>query len=162
MRLSACLFALALLAGCADAERLIRDTVPDGTSAPTAGTPPGSASPGSSSSGWPPTPAAAPIDASGTWDTSWGAMTLRQEADGRVTGTYENGASQIDARNTANTIEGYWIEPTSTRRCDTARGGSVHWGRVQFVLVERDRWVGKYTYCDGPVGRSAADWDGTR
>ena len=168
MRLLACLAAALVVSGCADAERLIRDASPDPTSpsgtlptgTPSPGTSPSTASP--STAGWPPVPTAVPVDVTDTWDTNWGAMTLRQEADGRVTGTYNSGASRIDARNDANTLSGFWIQASSTRECDRSRAGSRYWGRIQFVLVERDRWVGKYGYCDDVVDASADDWTATR
>lgn len=137
-------------AGCAEAERLARDAMN------------GSGTSSGSTTGWPPAAASMPIDATGTWDTDWGSMTLRQDDDGRITGTYENGDSTIDAVNDENVIRGYWAEPSSTRNCGTTRNGTPYWGRVTFVLTSRNAWVGKYTYCDGTPGTSDANWDGRR
>ena len=147
-------FALVLtLVGCADAGQLVRDTV-GSTSSGTSG---------GSTSGWPVAAATYAVDATGTWTTNWGTMTLRQLDDGRVTGTYsEDGGSRIDAQVTNNVIEGYWIEPTSVRECSTARGGSRHWGRIQYVLVSQDRFVGKYGYCNDAIAYANDDWNGTR
>lgn len=141
-------------AGCTQAERLAREAMS------TSGMPTNGSSP--STDGWPPTPTSTPVDVTGTWDTDWGMMTLRQHEDGRVTGTYDDGASTIDAVNDANTIDGYWVQRSSTRECDSSRNGSRHWGRVEFVLVERNRWLGKYGHCNDPIGASNAGWNARR
>jgi hypothetical protein len=143
---------LVTAAGCSQAERLARDAM-DGV---------GSSDSPRSAGGWPPAAYRSPIDATGTWDTSWGAMTLVQDEDGRVTGTYEGGNSTIDAVNEGNVIRGYWTEPTSTRNCGTTRNGTPYWGRVTFVLVGPSRWSGRYTYCDATPGSADASWDGSR
>ena len=143
---------LVTAAGCSQAERLARDAM-DGAGSSGSSRPTG---------GWPPAAHGSPVDVTGTWDTSWGAMTLAQDEDGRVTGTYEGGESTIDAVNEGNVIRGYWAEPTSTRNCGTTRNGTPYWGRVTFVLVGPSRWAGRYTYCDATPGSADASWDGSR
>ena len=55
------------------------------------------------------------------------------------------------------TYTGYWVQPTSSRRCDTFREGAdgkptYHWGRFEIEFIDSDfpsRWQAKFGLCDG-------------
>ncbi len=52
---------------------------------------------------------------------------------------------------------GYWVQPESSRRCDTYREGpdgepTYHWGRFEITFLDPDfpsRWQAKFGVCDG-------------
>ncbi len=104
------------------------------------------------------------VDVTGTWDTRWGTMTLRQSDDGQVTGTYDDGGT-IEGAVSGAVLTGYWTEPYANNTCDTRRAGTPHWGRVEFRF-RRDDFEGGYTDCSNPMyseGRNmGAEWNGRR
>lgn len=86
--------------------------------------------------------------------------------DAGAAGRYARGAGQFEGvREKGNegpdgidTIRGYWVQPTSERRCDTARDGSHHWGQIQFNFIKsRQSFIGFWSFCDAtPMDR----WNG--
>lgn len=53
---------------------------------------------------------------------------------------------------------GYWVQPSSSLRCDTFREGadgepSYHWGRFELTFVDSEfpsRWYADFGLCDQP------------
>ena len=79
-----------------------------------------------------------------------------------VTGTYDQDGGRIigNVEGNLKELNGYWIENSSAQRCDVARQGSYHWGRVQFVLNEDESaFDGQWSYCDA---EPSSNWTGKR
>jgi len=97
--------------------------------------------------------------AAGEWQTDYGAVSLTQSGNGPgVTGSYENGASEIEGRMADGVLEGFWFEPRSGQRCDRAMNGTYYWGKLRFDFSsDFTRFEGLWSYCDQPVSRA---WDG--
>jgi hypothetical protein len=56
------------------------------------------------------------------------------------------------------TMTGYWIEPSSSQRCASAREGSEYWGWIAFEFdAGFETWTGSWGYCDDEV---AGTWTG--
>lgn len=84
-------------------------------------------------------------------------MTLTASGN-RVSGTYTQDNGAITGTVTGARFDGYWIEDGSGRRCDTARDGRHHWGRLVFDR-DGDTLTGQWSYCDdAPSSR----WTATR
>lgn len=57
------------------------------------------------------------------------------------------------------TYHGYWVQESSSRRCDTFREGAdgtptYHWGRFEITFADPDfpsRWQASFGVCDGPL-----------
>ncbi|BAW95206.1 hypothetical protein NIES970_01080 [[Synechococcus] sp. NIES-970] len=97
----------------------------------------------------------------GTWDTTWGQMTLSTQGN-TTAGSYGNGESTISGIVTGDTFTGYWVETAAARSCDTQKNGSSYWGGLSFRLVDGgSRFEGSWSYCDDPVS-DGGDWTGTR
>ncbi|MEL6614451.1 MAG: hypothetical protein AAFQ43_01860 [Bacteroidota bacterium] len=116
--------------------------------------------------GAPATPSGPTIDVSGTYDTTWGTMTLRQDAEGNLTGSYSGEEGAIEGTVSGNVLTGYWIEPQANNTCSSTRNGSPHWGRIEFTFPSRQSFEGGYTDCANPMyngGRfMGSEWVGTR
>ena len=93
----------------------------------------------------------------GVWDSSEGRMTLTASGN-RVSGTYTQDNGAIVGTVTGMRFDGVWIENGSNRRCDTAKDGRHHWGRLVFDRTG-DTLTGQWSYCDEELGSS---WTATR
>lgn len=86
----------------------------------------------------------------GEYDMSWGHMTFTSNTFAR----YEGGESFITGWYNwrSKTLNGFWVEPHSNRRCNYKRDGSYYWGRFRFVF-DRDLnfFMGSWEYCDKAV-----------
>lgn len=92
----------------------------------------------------------------GTYDSSEGVITLQQSGD-RITARYPNDNGEITGMLFDTTLEGFWIEDHSDRRCATAKNGRYHWGRVAFEFSDNG-FSGKWGYCNDQPSRP---WNGT-
>jgi hypothetical protein len=91
------------------------------------------------------------IDVSGEWDTNWGKLTLEQ-ADNKVTGTYEWDNGKLEGIFEGYTLKGFWSEAQSYD-CPHEKG--------LFELTfssDGKSFMGPWSYCDG---KTAGDWTGT-
>jgi hypothetical protein len=93
----------------------------------------------------------------GIWDSSEGRMTLTAAGD-RISGTYAQDNGAIIGTVTGMRFDGFWIEDGSGRRCDTAKDGRHHWGRLVFERTG-DTLNGQWSYCDDAPSSS---WTATR
>ncbi|SDE87629.1 hypothetical protein [Rhodospira trueperi] len=103
-------------------------------------------------------PGADPMGYAGIWRNTEGGHPMTLTVDGtRLTGTYVPDDGELDGSIRGSRFDGYWIENGSKQRCDTARNGRHHWGRVMF---ERDGETlrGTWGYCDDPP---TAGWNAT-
>ncbi|MFH1566417.1 MAG: hypothetical protein ABIL09_00340 [Gemmatimonadota bacterium] len=100
------------------------------------------------------------VSVAGTWDSTWGELTLKQDGDA-VAGRYATDNGEIVGRIAGRALEGYWIEDNAGVRCDAARNGRYYWGRVHLELSDDlSTFKGPWGYCDGAMDQS--DWSGTR
>lgn len=54
-----------------------------------------------------------------------------------------------DGQDGIDRIEGYWRQAHGEVRCETARDGTHHWGRLQFNFTrDRQSFIGFWGYCD--------------
>ena len=99
------------------------------------------------------------VDVSGTWDSNWGKMTLRQSGN-EVTGTYATNNGKIFGTLNGNVLEGVWTQRSASRKCSTESHGSRYWGRIRFVFDQNGRFSGNWGYCNGEP--ASGGWSGTR
>lgn len=112
--------------------------------------------------------------------TNKGAMSLWRDSETHHwIGRYGDNGGRIDAMNIeVNIIYGYWMENSSSVRCDTERGGTYYWGRMYFFWDSLTPWdslhpwnplrsvvppggfVGYWSYCGGQYG--GTKWIGFR
>jgi hypothetical protein len=98
----------------------------------------------------------------GTWNTSYGVMTL----DSSGVATYPGpdptvGQSHVYfQQDDAYTISGYWVQLSSSVNCGVERYGSNYWGRMRWTFDENyARFDGVWSYCDE---EPTAYWGGQR
>lgn len=94
----------------------------------------------------------------GIWKTSEGRMVIKHSHPD-VSGEYAQDGGRIIGTLDGQVLTGFWIENGSGVTCDTARDGSVHWGRIVFTFDEAfASFAGKWGYCDQAPTRN---WTGT-
>jgi hypothetical protein len=93
----------------------------------------------------------------GTYKTTEGMMTLRQNGD-RVNGKYTNDNGEITGTLYDSNLDGFWIEDHSDRRCSSSKNGRYYWGRISFEFKD-DGFSGTWGYCNDAPSRA---WSGTR
>ncbi len=95
----------------------------------------------------------------GAWNTSEGAMTIRQSGS-RFTSTYGGDNGRIEATVQGATATGYWAEDGSAQQCPTMRLGSYFWGRIVWTLSPNGQhFEGRWSYCNAEPG---SPWTGDR
>jgi surface antigen len=108
-------------------------------------------------------------DIAGAWSTTFGDtyfnVTERRNAQGRViardvVAPYKGESGTLKGELKGAVLTGYWTEPGSSVRCQTARDGGNHWGRFSFTFnPESNLFDGKWGYCDDAPARG---WSGHR
>lgn len=100
----------------------------------------------------PPLDESPPVPRDGTYDTTFGTLTL---SNGSGVYSYKDGRVSL-SRIEGNYAEGTWEQSTSDRQCPDGR----YYGRMRFEFTKTG-FVGKYSYCeDDPVDQNT--WNGTR
>jgi hypothetical protein len=104
-----------------------------------------------------------PYDFAGAWTSDYGAMSVKQK-DADLTATYTSPSGRIAATVKDHTAEGYWLQHYSSRKCATARKGTIYWGRIRFTAdAEGKTFAGRYSYCDDAFdARDSGNWAGKR
>ncbi len=97
------------------------------------------------------------VTVAGTYNSTEGAMTLRQQGD-RVTGRYGNDNGELTGVLYDRTMDGFWIEDSSARRCSTAKNGRYYWGRISIEFTDSG-FSGQWGYCNDAL---TSAWSGTR
>lgn len=97
------------------------------------------------------------ITVAGTYNSTEGAMTLRQQGD-RITGRYGNDNGELTGVLYDQTMDGFWIEDSSARRCSTAKNGRYYWGRITMEFTDNG-FSGQWGYCNDAL---TSAWSGTR
>lgn len=97
------------------------------------------------------------FNVAGRYDSSEGKMTLQQSGD-RVQGRYGNDNGELTGILFDSTLDGFWIENSSSRRCSTPKNGRYYWGRVKLEF-SGSGFSGKWGYCEEPLNST---WSGTR
>jgi len=93
---------------------------------------------------------------SGTYDSTEGLLKLRQQGD-RVVGHYNKDNGELTGVLYDRTLDGFWIEDNSGRRCSTPKNGRYYWGRISLEFTG-DGFTGQWGYCnDAPTN----PWNGT-
>lgn len=93
----------------------------------------------------------------GTYKTSEGDMTLKQSGD-RISGRYATDNGEITGVLYDTTLDGFWIEDHSDRRCPSPKNGRYYWGRVSWEFNDNG-FSGTWGYCNDSPARQ---WTGTR
>jgi hypothetical protein len=92
---------------------------------------------------------AEPSGFAGVWDSSYAPPLILTQSGSSVTGSYNDGQSQMILEITGDrTLEGYWIGTDARKQCETAKAGSIYWGEIE--LTFREDWsgyTGKWGYC---------------
>ncbi|KAF0186011.1 MAG: hypothetical protein FD163_679 [Hyphomonadaceae bacterium] len=107
----------------------------------------------------PPPPPPPPSGAAGrtsVWNFDGTRLTLTIDGHS-VNGIYIEDNGRIFGNLSGNTMNGYWGEDSSARRCDTQRFDTYYWGRTGFVF-DGARFSGLWSYCDAEPSTS---WNGT-
>lgn len=92
------------------------------------------------------------------YSSSSGELTIREWADGRVSGVYGT-AGRFDGVLTGDRLVGRWYQEGSNERCRDTQGGTRHHGRIDFQFApDRTTFAGRWSYCDAPV---TEEWTGT-
>lgn len=87
----------------------------------------------------------------GTFDTTFGQMTLTPTG-----GTFTASNGQLRAVTTqCRTMTGIWVQDKSAHQCPNGK----FYGKFQFVFTSK-QFTGVYGYCDGPI--TAGTWNGNR
>lgn len=97
------------------------------------------------------------LDITGSYTTSEGNMTLQQSGD-RVSGRYTQDNGEITGVIYDSTLEGFWIEDHSDRRCSKPKNGRYFWGRISYEFTP-EGFSGTWGYCNDAPSRK---WTGTR
>jgi hypothetical protein len=113
---------------------------------------------GSVSSNEPPPPSRPTTAIHGTsvWSLDGTRLTMTVQ-NNSVSGNYIEDNGRISGTLTGNTMDGFWGEDTSARRCDTQRLGTFYWGRTRFVF-NGSQFTGLWGYCDA---EPTSTWNGT-
>jgi hypothetical protein len=102
--------------------------------------------------GVPPMDEALPVPIDGTYDTTFGKLTLKGSSGDY---SYSDGKVSV-SRVQGNWVEGTWEQSKSSRQCDDGR----YYGRFRFEFTAAG-FTGIYGYCGDDPG-SANVWDGSR
>lgn len=99
---------------------------------------------------------------SGDWHTTqFGDMHIDLNGD-NARGTYSFKNGRVLGTVSGDSFNGYWMQQSSGRRCNTEQYGSVYWGRFELHLGnDGSYWKGRWSYCDDPA-LSGGEWNGTR
>lgn len=110
----------------------------------------------------------APVYIAGTWSSDWGDIRFQQKKDGKtqvvdknVSGSYSfYDGSGIYGTMNGNVLEGYWVQPISTRKCASSQYGSRYWGKIRFTF-SGNQFTGLSGYCDSEPDKNS-EWNGRR
>lgn len=95
----------------------------------------------------------------GSWDSTYGTLTVIQREDGRFIGNYST-YGRINGRMEGNTMVGTFYHPNSSGRCTDRRQGSTNWGKFEFTFARDGRsFDGKWNWCGNDL---TLDWDATK
>ena len=95
----------------------------------------------------------------GTYNSTWGSMTLTGESD--VSGNYAYQGGRIQGTLTGTVLTGYWSQTQSGQKCTNSQLGSLYWGQVVLTFGRDARsFTGRWGYCDDAPGRT--DWSGQK
>lgn len=104
---------------------------------------------------------APPVLADEVWSTEEYDVVYQEDRDRTAIWTYgEDGVIFIDGLAGVYTergaYNGYWVQGSSSRRCDTFREGAdgeptYYWGRIEITFIDPDfpsRWQATFGLCD--------------
>lgn len=103
-----------------------------------------------------------PTDVVGKWSASGFTGTATDpfvfltNNEGVVEGSYHGalGSKIVKGTISGNKVSAYWIESSSTRKCNTPLGDAPNWGRVEFAFNSKfDQFAGKWGYCDDYISK---------
>ncbi|HIG74013.1 MAG TPA: hypothetical protein EYQ24_05405 [Bacteroidetes bacterium] len=94
----------------------------------------------------------------GSWDSTYGTLTMVQRADGRYIGNYST-YGKVNGRVEGQTLVGRFYHPENSGTCETTVQGSTNWGRFEFTFDRNGNFEGRWGWCGGEMTYS---WDGTK
>ena len=95
----------------------------------------------------------------GSWDSTYGTLTMTQREDGRIIGNY-NTYGRLNGRLNGNKMTGTFYHPNNSGRCSDRRQGSTNWGKFEFTFSsDRRSFEGKWNWCGRDLTYS---WDATK
>lgn len=98
------------------------------------------------------------MNIAGEWTSSeGGAMTIRQDGS-KISGTYTMKGGIITGKLSGNVLDGYWIQNSSGKRCDSSRNDSYYWGVMQLIFTDQS-YSGNYGWCED---KPTNPWNGNR
>lgn len=93
----------------------------------------------------------------GIWRSSEGDISFSHQGN-RISGRYPQDNGEIVGTMQHDTLNAYWIEDHSARRCPTPQNGRWFWGTIQFHFTG-DRFSGLWGYCNDKPSQT---WTGQR
>ncbi|MDD5287227.1 MAG: hypothetical protein PHD54_15360 [Desulfuromonadaceae bacterium] len=97
------------------------------------------------------------MNVGGSYNTSEGDLTLNQNGD-RIFGRYTKDNGEITGLLYDSTLDGFWIEDISDRRCSSSKNGRYYWGRISLEF-SGNGFSGSWGYCNDSPSRQ---WTGSR
>ena len=96
----------------------------------------------------------------GRWSSTFGVIHFPNSSGGDLRASYTSGGGRIIGKLNGRRLTGIWVQNSSGRRCNTARDGSYHWGRMEFTFNQKlNEFNGVWGYCED---RPAAAWAGKK
>lgn len=100
------------------------------------------------------------------WSTEENDVVYQEDRNNTAIWNYGNGTIFIQGLggvvSDRGSYHGYWVQESSSLRCDTYREGgdgepSYHWGRFEITFLDPDfpsRWQAKFGLCDNEPKRA--------
>ena len=95
----------------------------------------------------------------GSWDSTYGTLTIIQREDGKFIGSYSD-YGRINGRMSGDTFVGNFYHPEDSGACTDERQGSTNWGRFEFTFSDDGQsFTGRWSWCGRDLDRT---WNGTK
>lgn len=96
----------------------------------------------------------------GTWDSTYGPLTIVQREDGRFIGNYSSYGRINGRMNGDGKMTGTFYHPVDNGTCSTTRQGSTNWGHFEFTFApDYSSFKGKWNWCGGDLTQ---DWNAAK
>jgi hypothetical protein len=87
------------------------------------------------------------VSIAGNWTSpEWGAMVFSQTGSD-IQGTYAFKNGSISGKLAGATLDGYWYQGSSDRRCSYQKFNSFFWGKIKLNFKPPD-FTGQWGYCE--------------
>jgi len=96
----------------------------------------------------------------GLWSSNFGDIRFPNISGGSLRAPYTNAGGRIIGGLNGRRLTGIWVQNTSPKRCNPARDGSYHWGRMEFTFNQKlNEFNGIWGYCED---LPTAEWKGKK